>query len=150
MSDHTAKLTCIVCRKPTLLTCSQCNTAYYCSEQHQLIDRSRHLAECKEIAFSRNLIDLEGINTRTILEYRRLYIIRNSSRREAAQHLLAERLSDAMPYVHKSRLLSRELLLKDTRVQLFFADLLLDCLLEVYLIHSGQNFDCSEKSRERV
>lgn len=54
-----SKFLCVICKKPTKMACSQCFDEFYCSEEHQLIDRDRHLPICKGATFSMALMDLD-------------------------------------------------------------------------------------------
>ena len=127
-------LICLVCSKPTLYVCSQCSSAYYCSEAHQRQDRPRHLQECKQIAFSNNVTDLKGIDTAKVLEYKRLYVARNRARRDATKEFFSGNHAQALPYLDKCKLISADLMKNEPNVQIFLIDYILDCLLEV-LIH---------------
>lgn len=53
------KFLCVICKKPTRMACSQCFDEFYCCQDHQMIDRDRHLPECKGATFSIALMDLD-------------------------------------------------------------------------------------------
>ena len=131
------KLICVVCGKPTLYICSQCNSAYYCSEDHQRQDRARHNQECKQIAFSKNITDLHGIDPTRILEHKRLYVTRNKARREAVKTFFSKSPALALPYVDKCKLISADLMKNEPTLQFFLIEYVLDCLFEVRVSDVG-------------
>lgn len=40
------KFKCILCKKPTLMKCSGCNSVYYCGHDHQKLDWHAHKRNC--------------------------------------------------------------------------------------------------------
>ena len=131
IDDATTKYRCALCGKPTLLLCSQCQDTYYCCEAHQFKDRPRHQNQCKQTAFARNLIDLTGVSAADIFEYKKLYVARNRARRSAIKELFSNQPEAGLPFLMKSKLISRELTRLEPTVQVFLLDLILDLLLEV-------------------
>lgn len=44
------KFKCVICQKPTLNLCSNCQEVFYCSPEHQAIDWPTHKLRCMNSA----------------------------------------------------------------------------------------------------